>query len=102
MYAIMFGILIINMALNNKVIFSLEYPLLNFLGKISFGIYVYHLIAFDLGRIIYQDFLFPTLLNFILGLFLTVILSTISYYLIEKPFLRSKLKKYTMVNSGNN
>ena len=102
MYAIMFGILIINMALNNKVIFSLEYPLLNFLGKISFGIYVYHLIAFDLGRIIYQDYLFPTLLNFILGLFLTVILSTISYYLIEKPFLRSKLKKYTMVNSGNN
>ena len=102
-YSILFAIIIGNFALNSKVIFSLENRTLNYLGKISFGLYVYHLIAFKLIGHLSQIFNFdiPKIILFIFGLLLTVTVSSISYKYLEKPFLRLKLKKFTVVKSGN-
>lgn len=41
-YSILFSILIINLAGNPNVIISLENRILNYLGKISYGLYLYH------------------------------------------------------------
>ena len=103
-YATLFGLLILNLAVNPNTIFSLENKIFNYLGKISFGLYVYHLIAFDLNLKIIQLFNIAVnfkFLLFVLGLFTTILLSSLSYYLIETPFLRLKRSKFSIVNSGN-
>lgn len=102
-YSILFAIIIANFALNSKVIFSLENVILNYLGKISFGLYVYHLIAFRLIGHLSQilSFDIPKIILFIFGLLLTITLSSISYKYLEKPFLRLKLNKFTVIKSGN-
>ena len=41
-YASLFGIIILNFAANDKIIISLENSIFNYLGKISYGIYMYH------------------------------------------------------------
>lgn len=101
-YAILFGVLIINLALNPKPIFSLEFRILNFLGKISFGLYVYHLIAMVLTNKVIHNFNIEILihLEFILALLLTIIFAYVSFILIETPFLRIKKKKFTIVKSN--
>jgi len=103
-YATLFGLLILNLAVNPNAIFSLENKVFNYLGKISFGLYVYHLIAFDLNVKIIQllgiEIRFQFLL-FILGLFTTVLLSSISFFIIEAPFLKLKRLKFSIIKSGN-
>ena len=42
-YAILFGILILNFASNSDKIFSMENRVLNYLGKISYGLYMYQI-----------------------------------------------------------
>ena len=45
-YAILFSIVILNLALNPNSLISLENKSFKFLGKISYGLYVFHPIAF--------------------------------------------------------
>lgn len=77
-----------------KRIFNLEIPLLNFPGRISYGIYVYHpLIIFLCVKIIKPDF-FAEPFNYIV-IYLAVISGTIftayiSYTFFEKYFLNLK------------
>ncbi|MDX2359905.1 MAG: acyltransferase [Crocinitomicaceae bacterium] len=102
-FATLFAVLIANFALNPKVLISLENKILNYLGKISFGLYVYHLMAFSLVRYmkVQLDISIPYVLLFFLGLILTIIMASASYQFLEKPFLKIKSKKYTTVKSSN-
>lgn len=66
---------------------------LKFFGKISYGIYLYHLpILFLFGVSHMQNYEFVSLSKFILILSTIIIVSMISYEIIEKPML--KLKSY--------
>jgi len=77
-----------------------------YLGKISYGLYVFHLISIRLANQIYDKILSTnhtgladrTVLVFITGLMITIIISILSYNLIEKPFLRLK-EKFSLVKS---
>ncbi len=63
---------------------------MQFLGKISYGIYVWHILA-----MLFLTHYFKTiniLFDFGLMLLITIIMSTLSFYLIENRFLQ--LKKY--------
>lgn len=75
-----------------------------YLGKISYGLYVFHLAGLELsykitGVIISQERLlvYPAT-NLLLSLIITVVISMASYQLLEKPFLRLK-ERFTFIKS---
>lgn len=65
---------------------------LRYMGKISYGLYIYHgpcvLLSTALGKALLEKHSF--LMNFIVGFPLSVIVSSISYRYFETPFLRLK------------
>ena len=65
-----------------------------FIGKISYGIYLYHnLVYLAVDSFIYRTNLpLPLFLIFILQVFFTIIIAALSWHFIEKPFLRLKDK----------
>ncbi len=90
--------LIINVSSNPKTFFTLENRYINYLGKISFGIYVYHpliifLIANWFGKYIaLLDTNFQYVLIFLIIVPLTIIVAGLSYRFFETPFLKLKTK----------
>ena len=92
---------IIAAAISQHSVFNFEFALLKYLGKISYGIYVFHIFAV---RVVYHvlmqygdspwtqknpvfHFLFP-----FGATLLAILLSAVSYELLEKPFLKLKSK----------
>ena len=94
LFCILFVIFIINFIRNDKLKISLENRIINYLGKVSYGLYMYHPICITL--IINLTLKYDSLINYNLmyplSILLTIIMSSISYEFIEKPFL--KMKKY--------
>ena len=92
-YCFLFIIFIINLINKNSLKLSLENRTLNYLGKISYGLYMYHPICITLILNINK---FESKINLLtiypLSILLTILVSSFSYKYIEKPFL--KLKKY--------
>ncbi|MET3730529.1 acyltransferase family protein [Moheibacter stercoris] len=103
--AIFIVFLIINQISSPKPIFSLENKIFDYLGKISFGIYVYNpLVIFLLYSVAHYITRLPN--NFVsyFGIFFIVILlniliAHISYHTLEKYFLKIK-HKYSTVRSS--
>ena len=106
LYAVIFAVLVLNLAANPNTILKLEYKPLNYLGKISYGLYMYHNLMivivmklmivsglFNIGSVAGSVFLQ------ILCLAATILISAFSYEYFEKWFLRRKTK-YTTVYSG--
>lgn len=86
---------------------SLHPPkLLVYLGKVSYGLYVYHVLGMSLAwKLIPSWKLVPShnhfrhlVLREALGLAITILLASASYTLLEKPFLRSK-KRFERIRS---
>lgn len=99
-YAVLFSFLILNIAGNPKTIVNLENKVLNFLGKISYGLYMYHfiviIVVIKLARFLSVDnnyFIYTS------TIILTIAIATLSYYLLEKPFLKYKVK-HSKILSG--
>lgn len=100
-YSVLFGIIILNFAANNQINISLENSVLNYLGNISYGIYMYHpigiVLALSISKLIHWQtnwFIYP------LSFMVTVLLAGLSYRYFEKYFLKYKLK-FTRIISGN-
>lgn len=93
-YALFFAVIILNTAVNPNKIISFDYKWLNYIGKISYGIYVYHwiIILFVLNLIIQfkeNSFVFNSVLY--IGSFgLTIIIAHFSFFKFENYFLRFK------------
>lgn len=99
-------LLIYNQVENNKVLLSMENKLLDFLGKISFGIYVYHPLIIYLFSMVFANQLngFPalkTVIIFVVVIVFTIFTAHLSYQYFEKRFLKIKTK-YTTVKSAAN
>lgn len=100
-YSVWFGIIILNFAANKNIFISLEGRPIRYLGKISYGLYVYHPIAIVLAlhTTVWlgapsDAFLYP------LALALTVLIAGVSYKYFESYFLNFKTN-YTSVKSGD-
>lgn len=93
-YCVLFSIVVVNGALNPRNIYRLETPVLNFLGKISYGIYMYHMmcigIAFAIVRAIGGGVVAENILLYVLSIGLTVVVSWLSFDYFESFFLKLK------------
>lgn len=103
-YAGFFLIVILNVAFNKKPFISMENFAFNFIGKISYGIYVYHMIVIFIFSYFYSKVAFLSSINtfglYFLIIFTTILLSFLSYRYFEAFFLRLK-SRYTIVKSTN-
>lgn len=95
-YACFFGVIVLNMATNKRNLFNLENRVTNYLGKISYGLYMYHPIAIILviNSSVRLD-IYSQALLYSASILLTIALSHVSFYYFESHFsrLRSKLIK---------
>lgn len=96
-------VIIIGQIKTEKRIINLNHPFFDFIGKISYGIYVIHPLAiFYLSKVIHfsnrqsvVNYIIIYLIVFIAVLFI----AHLSYQYFEKPFLKLK-SKYTIVKSS--
>jgi peptidoglycan/LPS O-acetylase OafA/YrhL len=107
-FSVPFLIIILNVATNERSIFKLRSKVFDFLGRISFGIYMYHLICIAFAFHVLDYIIeFPallegwhTLLLYLVSIPLTIGVSSVSYFYFEKKFIQRK-RKYTTVVSGD-
>lgn len=68
----------------------LSLKVLSFTGMISYGLYVFHPLCFQLvNRFILTQY---SAVNFLISFIVTFLIAVLSYYLLELPFLRLKRK----------
>lgn len=98
-YAVLFGIIILNFATNDSIKISLENKVMHYLGSISYGLYMYHpiaiILAFAIGRAINTNanwVIYPLTILFTIGI------AAISYRYFESFFLKLKDKFSNIVN----
>tara|TARA_B110000046_G_scaffold186024_1_gene231531 strand:+ start:37672 stop:38721 length:1050 start_codon:yes stop_codon:yes gene_type:complete len=88
----------------DKGIISLERPIFNFFGKISYGVYVIHPLLIFLLRDLLREVTGNVYANYVIvyGVIIssTIILSYLSYTYFESVFLRLKNKRFTVVRSS--
>lgn len=96
-YGLFFGYFILNVSSNPNTIINLEYRWISYLGKISYGLYIYqtafivasiHLIHWAFGH--HLSILTFNLILYPLATLLTVGVSALSFHYFEKPFLKLK------------
>jgi len=94
LYALLFGLVVFNATLNPNTIFRLEYPILNFLGNISYGIYMLHPVCIGvglaLGSRVTKDPVLQNLIIYPVSVGLTILLAWLSYRYFESYFLKFK------------
>lgn len=107
-YALIFVVLILNLAANKRSVLNLEFKPLNYLGKISYGLYMYHniILVVVLKFVLYYsgvalNSLTGNLIYYGLAISTTILVASLSYRFIERPFIRAKVR-YSEVVSGEN
>lgn len=66
----------------------IEFPVLRYLGRISYSLYLYQQITlYPVRRVLGAQ---PVVLQLVVAIFLTVAVASASYFLIERPFLKFK------------
>lgn len=98
-YGIFFCFFILNVARNPNSIVYLEQPIIHYLGKISYGIYIYHpaiiiLCVNTIHWLFGKNLSYPTfnLLLYPSAILLTVAVCELSFRFVESPLLRLKDK----------
>ncbi|MEO8772234.1 MAG: acyltransferase [Ferruginibacter sp.] len=97
--SICYSIIIYDQAFNEKRIFNAgKFPFVNYLGKISYGLYLYHAILFvilqkqfHLFNYTDQHFIWMNLFHMLIAFVATFIIAHISYRYIESKFLKLKV-----------
>ena len=94
--AILYAIIIINSCLESTSVINLEKKPFIYLGTISYGLYMYHMLVDYFLRTIYQKFvpnshnIFVDISYYVLLLGLTIIVASLSYKYFESYFLKLK------------
>jgi peptidoglycan/LPS O-acetylase OafA/YrhL len=95
LYSVLFGIIILNLATNQKSTINLENKAMKYLGDISFGLYMYHPIAIAIALLILNSMgNFSNILLYPLVFALTIATASISYTYFESYFLKIKNKLF--------
>lgn len=96
-YSFLFIIIIANLATNPKSILRLNYKWMTYLGKVSYGLYMYHpimrIFSLELTQYLFKRDFIGWQMNVCLYTFtfsFTIIISVLSYEFFEKKFLNLK------------
>jgi peptidoglycan/LPS O-acetylase OafA/YrhL len=90
-YAVLFGIIIVNLATNPRSVLRLEYGWLSYLGKISYGIYMYHFLTIALAiKLLLALGCAADLWIYTGGIGFTICVAALSYHGFERHFLKMK------------
>ena len=100
LFSVSFLVIILNVAGNEKVLLRFENPILQYLGRISYGFYMFHVmcIVFTIHILdkyigLDNDITTPQhILLYGISFLLTVAVSSLSYHIFEKAFIRLKDK----------
>ena len=96
-YAVCFAIIILNVATNRRSLIRLSHPVFDFLGNISFSMYMFHEIAI---RIVIATLgVGSNLVLYAGSMLLTIAFASASYLWFEKPFLRMK-RRFAVIDSS--
>ena len=108
-YSLSSLVIILNVATNPNSFIKLENRLLDYLGKISFGIYMYHMMVVSLvinvvkKHLKFANDLSPSesLVVYLAVISISILLASLSYKLLETPFIKRKVG-LSKVLSGEN
>jgi peptidoglycan/LPS O-acetylase OafA/YrhL len=101
-YAILFGVMIVNLAANANSFLRLENKLFHYLGKISYGLYMYHPIAIVLALKILAAFGIVNIwIEYVSIIVVSIIIAGFSYKYFESYFIDKKLK-FSKIITGDN
>lgn len=97
-------VIIFNQINNDKKLVSLENKIFDYLGKISFGLYIYNplvivILAGLLKKFSYLNYHLFLVSIYVLAFFSVVLVSHISYYFFEIKFLKMK-QNFTTIQSA--
>jgi peptidoglycan/LPS O-acetylase OafA/YrhL len=73
-----------------------------YLGRISYGLYVFHQVGLLVAERAFPEHAANAKAwagHFLVGLFVTLLLGALSYRFVEQPFLRLKQRRFTVVSS---
>jgi peptidoglycan/LPS O-acetylase OafA/YrhL len=102
-YSLWFGIIILNFASNPEILINLEAKPLRYLGKISYGLYMYQPIAIALAFQVARSFGAAfNVIFYLLSIALTIAISALSYKYFEAYFLKFKGRFSTLVSGEVN
>jgi peptidoglycan/LPS O-acetylase OafA/YrhL len=88
-----FGFVIVEQNFSENSFFKIgKFPLLSWLGRISYGLYLTHMIALNIVVALFTNGEEYVLLKNVLTILITVLISYFSYHTIEKYFLSLKNK----------
>jgi len=105
-YAILFAVLLLNLAANPKTLLHLNNRVFDYLGRISFGLYMYHMLAIvvTIRAVLWLTAGYSPIIDILiyaLSIGLVVLIATVSYQFFEKPFLKLKVR-FSRIVSGDN
>jgi len=105
-YSLFFIVIILNLAANPKCLVSLENPVLDYLGKISYSLYMWHSVALILALQVARVFnpqvndITSNFVYYALTFVMSIGLASSSYELFEMQFLKFK-PFFAKIQSGN-
>nr|MDQ3282682.1 acyltransferase [Acidobacteriota bacterium] len=94
--AVLFGVLIVNVSTNPRSLLRFPSKPFDFLGNLSFSIYMFHEVAIRLTLSLTNE----TVMLYAISIALTLVIATATYYGVERPFLRMK-SRFAVVASGD-
>lgn len=98
-YSALFGLIFVSLASSSAII-SFENRIMNHLGKISYGLYMYHplVINFVIAAMLATGY-FSRWLLYALTIGLTILIAHLSYNYMERWFITKKLR-FSKISSG--
>ena len=105
-YAFLFAVMILNLSSNPKSFVNMENRFFNYMGKISYGFYMFHILSifvvFKLMKPIFEEMphqIVSLIVITISAVFVTII-SSLTYHYLEEPLLKMK-SKFSSIVTGD-
>ncbi len=105
-YGFLFAVMILNMASNPKSFVKMENKYFNYMGKISYSFYIFHILGIYIIFKLFHTYLAQlphqvvTVVAFLLAGLVITLISSVTYKYVEEPILKKKFR-FSKIKSGD-